>query len=86
MFTIVHELAHIWTGNSAGFDFRQMQPANDPVEELCDKVAAEFLVPENHFLNLWDKNKKLLICFAHVLCFSLFTKSLRGAGPVITDC
>jgi Zn-dependent peptidase ImmA (M78 family) len=57
MFTIVHELAHIWTGNSAGFDFRQMQPANDPVEELCDKVAAEFLVPENHFLNLWDKNK-----------------------------
>jgi Zn-dependent peptidase ImmA (M78 family) len=57
MFTIVHELAHIWTGHSAGFDFRQMQPANDPVEELCDKVAAEFLVPENNFLKLWDKNK-----------------------------
>lgn len=57
MFTIVHELAHIWTGNSAGFDFRQMQPANDPVEELCDKVAAEFLVPESIFLDLWDKNK-----------------------------
>jgi Zn-dependent peptidase ImmA (M78 family) len=57
MFTIVHELAHIWTGNSAGFDFRQMQPANDPIEELCDKVAAEFLVPESIFINLWDKNK-----------------------------
>mgnify|MGYP000440651354 CR=1 FL=1 len=57
MFTIVHELAHIWTGNSAGFDFRQMQPANDPIELLCDKVAAEFLVPEGNFLKLWDKNK-----------------------------
>lgn len=57
MFTIVHELAHIWTGNSAGFDFRQMQPAQDPVEELCDKIAAEFLVPESNFINHWDKNK-----------------------------
>ncbi len=43
MFTISHELAHIWTGHSAGFDFRELLPANDPVELLCDKVAAEFL-------------------------------------------
>ena len=43
MFTIVHELAHIWTGHSAGFDFRKLQPADDPIELLCDKVAAEFL-------------------------------------------
>jgi Zn-dependent peptidase ImmA (M78 family) len=42
MFTIVHELAHIWTGHSAGFDFRKLQPADDPIEVLCDKVAAEF--------------------------------------------
>lgn len=42
MFTIVHELAHIWTGHSAGFDFRKLQPADDPIEILCDKVAAEF--------------------------------------------
>ena len=46
MFTIVHELAHIWTGHSAGFDFRKLQPADDPIEILCDQVAAEFLVPE----------------------------------------
>jgi len=56
MFTIVHELAHIWTGHSAGFDFRKLQPANDPVEILCDKIAAEFLVPENTFNTIWGKN------------------------------
>jgi Zn-dependent peptidase ImmA (M78 family) len=56
MFTIVHELAHIWTGHSAGFDFRKLQPANEPVEILCDKIAAEFLVPEDIFNTIWDKN------------------------------
>ncbi len=54
MFTIVHELAHIWTGHSAGFDFRKLQPANDPIEHLCDRVAAEFLVPTNAFLEHWE--------------------------------
>ena len=55
VFTIVHELAHIWTGHSAGFDFRKLQPADDPIEILCDKVAAEFLVPENAFNEAWLK-------------------------------
>ena len=53
MFTIVHELAHIWTGQSAGFDFRKLQPADVPIEILCDKVAAEFLVPTNTFNDFW---------------------------------
>lgn len=53
MFTMVHELAHIWTGHSAGFDFRRLQPANDPIEILCDKVAAEFLVPAHEFDEVW---------------------------------
>ncbi len=59
MFTIVHELAHIWTGHSAGFDFRKLQPADDPIEILCDKVAAEFLVPENSFNEAWSYNPSI---------------------------
>lgn len=55
MFTLAHELAHIWTGQSAGFDFRQMLPANDPIELLCDKVAAEFLAPAAAFNREWEK-------------------------------
>lgn len=56
MFTIVHELAHIWTGHSAGFDFRTLQPADDPIELLCDKIAAEFLVPEQAFNRVWSQH------------------------------
>lgn len=59
MFTIVHELAHIWTGYSAGFDFRKLQPADDPIEILCDQVAAEFLVPKNAFNDKWNKNPNI---------------------------
>ena len=59
MFTIVHELAHVWTGHSAGFDFSKLQPANDPIELLCDKVAAEFLVPEYSFNNVWEEKRNI---------------------------
>ena len=62
LFTIVHELAHIWTGQSAGFDFRILQPAADPIEALCDKVAAEFLVPEDTFNDQWHEDPNIQNC------------------------
>lgn len=57
MFTIIHELAHIWIGQSAGFDMKQLLPADDPIEVLCDKVAAEFLVPQDSLINLWREEQ-----------------------------
>jgi Zn-dependent peptidase ImmA (M78 family) len=57
MFTLIHELAHVWLGKSAGFDTNKMLPANDPVEKLCDKVAAEFLVPRKAFEAAWSQQK-----------------------------
>ncbi|UCS94965.1 ImmA/IrrE family metallo-endopeptidase [Echinicola marina] len=62
LFTIVHELAHIWTGHSAGFDFRKLQPADDPIEVLCDKVAAEFLVPRSAFNKQWADYPSIKEC------------------------
>ena len=59
MFTISHELAHIWTGHSAGFDFRQLQPSQNSNEILCDKVAAELLVPQVLFEKKWLENKEI---------------------------
>lgn len=54
MFTIIHELAHVWLGKSAGFDNANLLPADDPLEILCDKVASELLVPEIYFLKKWE--------------------------------
>lgn len=54
MFSIVHELAHVWLGKSAGFDNQNLLPADDPLELMCDKIAAEFLVPESYFLSKWN--------------------------------
>ncbi|RYX83396.1 ImmA/IrrE family metallo-endopeptidase, partial [bacterium] len=61
MFTIAHELAHIWIGASAGFDMQQMLPADDPIELLSDKVAAEFLVPTESFIRKWKENSDIRI-------------------------
>ena len=53
MFTLAHELAHIWFGVSAAFDLQTLQPANNEVEVACNLVAAEFLVPEKELKNMW---------------------------------
>ena len=53
MFTLAHELAHVFLGSSAAFDLRQMLPADDPTEQACNRVAAEFLVPERNLRQVW---------------------------------
>ena len=53
MFTLAHELAHVFYGSSAAFDLREMQPADDPMEQTCNLVAAEFLVPQRELRQIW---------------------------------
>ncbi|HBT48862.1 ImmA/IrrE family metallo-endopeptidase [Thermoanaerobacter sp. CM-CNRG TB177] len=57
MFTIAHELAHIWFGSSAAFDLRELQPSDDKIEQICNLVAAEFLLPEDELQRVWPKVK-----------------------------
>jgi len=47
LFTLAHELVHVWIGKSASFDLREMMPAKNKIEQFCNSVAAEFLVPEH---------------------------------------
>jgi Zn-dependent peptidase ImmA (M78 family) len=54
MFTLAHELAHVFYGSSAAFDLREMQPADDPMEQTCNLVAAEFLVPQRELRQIWS--------------------------------
>jgi Zn-dependent peptidase ImmA (M78 family) len=53
MFTLAHELAHVFFGSSAAFDLRDTLPASDPMEQRCNRVAAEFLVPEAELRQAW---------------------------------
>ena len=53
MFTLAHELAHVWFGSSAAFDLRDLQPAPDAMEQACNRTAAEFLVPEEGLRAIW---------------------------------
>ena len=54
MFTLAHELAHVFFGSSAAFDLRQLMPAEDATEQACNQVAAEFLVPERLVRPAWS--------------------------------
>ena len=53
MFTLAHELAHLFLGSSASFDLRGMQPADDLTERLCNQAAAEFLIPSDLLRDSW---------------------------------
>jgi Zn-dependent peptidase ImmA (M78 family)/transcriptional regulator with XRE-family HTH domain len=52
LFTLIHELCHIWIGQSGISDGDAQTHRREEV--LCNAVAAEFLVPEHEFMMLWQ--------------------------------
>lgn len=52
LFTLLHELAHIWLGSSG---ISNVAPGNSRREEtICNAVAGEFLAPTDLFASLWS--------------------------------
>lgn len=53
MFTMAHELAHVWIGQEGVSNLPAMEAPANRVERFCNKVAAEFLVPEKEIRTRW---------------------------------
>ena len=59
MFTLAHELAHIWLGQSAVSDAQAVRVPNHEVERWCNRVAAELLVPQDMLNDEYDGAARL---------------------------
>ena len=57
IFTIVHELSHLWLGYEGVSNFDELQPVETNVEDFCNQVAAEFLVPSDEFKKALGENQ-----------------------------
>jgi len=58
MFTLVHELAHIWLGESALTDAGLATRTSQNIESWCDRAAAEFLVPARELKASWREVRR----------------------------
>ena len=61
IFTLAHELAHVWLGSDGEgvSGFEGIFPGDQRVERFCDLAAAEFLVPAEELKNQWPKVKNM---------------------------
>ncbi len=55
MFTLAHELTHVWLGTDGLFNLVKMMPSNEEAERFCNRVAAEFLIPGYKLTERWDE-------------------------------
>ncbi|MEZ6009333.1 MAG: ImmA/IrrE family metallo-endopeptidase [Planctomycetota bacterium] len=59
MFTLAHELAHVWLGQSALSDVQPSVGSAHATEHWCNQVAAELLVPLAWIRGAYDASKSL---------------------------
>ncbi|QLB17261.1 Zn peptidase [Mannheimia varigena] len=77
-FTLLHEVAHIWIGVEGVSSWNQDQT----VEAFCNRVAAEFLMPTELFIQLWqdkltkNENIEKLASYFKVSKFAVIVKAV----------
>ncbi len=66
MFTLAHELVHVWIGQDALVNLSDFMPAHNDTEKFCNAVAAEFLVPEHKLMERWAEAQATDNPFANI--------------------
>ncbi len=62
IFTLAHELTHLWIGESGISNpnyFNEISYQKNTIERVCNQVAAETLLPNEEFLSYWEDSNKL---------------------------
>jgi Zn-dependent peptidase ImmA (M78 family) len=59
LFTLAHEFAHLWLGETALSDLDPRSSRANQVERWCNQVAAELLVPMTEFRDRFDPEAEL---------------------------
>lgn len=57
IFTLAHELAHLWIGESGISAVDLHKQDNNEIEKFCNSIAAELLVPKLEVRAKWDSDK-----------------------------
>jgi Zn-dependent peptidase ImmA (M78 family) len=58
VFTMFHELAHLWVNRSALLDLKELADPVDATERYCNGIAAEALIPEAEIQSIWYSYEK----------------------------
>ena len=53
IFTLAHEVAHLFVGETGLSVFDRLLPPGHEIERFCNQVAAEFLVPQQELQKYW---------------------------------
>ena len=73
LFSLVHELAHVWLGADELYNDTALPTGVTKLEQVCNEVAAAILLPDGDFLEAWrsvpddttldERMKELKECF-----------------------
>ncbi|WP_083875878.1 ImmA/IrrE family metallo-endopeptidase [Caenispirillum salinarum] len=93
VFTLIHEIAHIWLGKdgiSNPFTAGGGRAAHARLEKLCNSVAEQFLTPREEFLQTWrleaSMNENTFVCAKHFKVSGIVAAiRAKGLGLVEQD-
>lgn len=54
LFSLVHELAHVWLGTDELYNDTALPTGVTRLEQVCNEVAAAILLPDGDFLETWQ--------------------------------